>query len=97
MAWLASIGIGLAGLVLWLWEKNAKSDVEKKLMLSTALAKDLKRQLIVEEDKGVRLEAVIVLLRGDLHGLQDELEKCAVPGSIRERLNKLLASPNRRP
>lgn len=88
--WLASAGVGLVGLLLWLWEKAAHADSQKDLALTKAQNKDLSRQLHEAWDMGERKDKVITLLRGDLHGLNEELEKCAVPGAVRERLNKLL-------
>lgn len=91
------LGTALLGMLGYLWERGNRADVEKRLLLSEALAKDLKRQFGMEQDRAYRNEQVIHLLRGDIGELERELEACAVPGSIRNRLSRMLTSPDRKP
>lgn len=99
-----ALGMGLLGVMAYLWERgnradveSAKAYVEKNYELMRAQAIDLRKQLGMEQERGNRNELAINLLRGDLGRLNDELEKCAVPGAIRDRLSRLLAAPNRKP
>ncbi len=94
MEWV--LGIGFLGAIAYLWERAKRGDVEKELALSQALARDLKRQFHEELERAERSELAIAQLHQDLRELNEDLEKCAVPGVARERLARLLATQRRR-
>lgn len=95
MEWLFTAGVGLVGVVLWLWEKNLKADVEKKLMVVEVALERVTGKWQQAEDAAFRAEKVIAFLKGDLHELQKQMEFCATPELIRARLTKLLSTPLR--
>ncbi len=93
--WLLTAGVGLVGVVLWLWEKNLKTDVEKKLLVTENALEQVTDKYVQAEDAAIRAEKVITFLKSDLNELHKQMEFCATPELIRARLTKLLSTPLR--
>ena len=96
MEWLFTAGVGLVGVVLWLWEKNSHGDTSKTLLISKLENDKLKLEVAMQTDKIYRMEKVNTLLRGDVLELHQILEASAVPGAFRTRINELLSAKGRK-
>jgi len=90
-AWLVSAGVGLIGLLLWLWEKASHADTRAKLDIEVERHKKTAADRTGFITENLRLSTTIAMMRVEATRLNDEVANCNLPGSARERLNSLLA------
>lgn len=91
MIWslIGSVGVGTVGWVLYAFTLAGKASAEKDAALQHAQAESAQRERYEFEDKAARLEKVIVQQQEELRELNEDLSMCDVPGTIRDRLNRL--------
>ncbi len=100
LPWILSLaGTLLSGCIAFLVERgrrlsadNARFQAEGKVALLERDLQDLTLRTRGHEEECERLRYLSTKQREELHGLQEELSKCDVPGAARERLQRVLSA-----
>ena len=90
-SWLVAAGVGLVGLLLWLWEKASHADTKSRLHKESVNHLKTREDLSTQVAECIRLGTAVGVLRSEATRLNDELASCIIPGNARDRLNRLLA------
>lgn len=103
-AWIAGGGIGAAGAIVALWalwsreRANRRADATAAKLAATAKnLETIAAELDAAYAAAARQEDAFALLKGEIDGLEKELDQCVVPGSVRSRIRRMLSEAKTEP
>lgn len=96
-AWIGGGGLGAVGAIVALWalwsREKAKRERDKARASLTLMTKNLAviaSELDMAIAMSVKTDNVINYLKGEIDGLEKDLDACSKPGDVRDRVRRML-------